>query len=82
MPIYSQNIYYNESEQIKVILHGGNNIAAFNNLALSNAIYNAADYTKITFDDRYPLFTATNSGEVYQDDREYNVNECLIDCTA
>ena len=77
LPIYSQNIYYTESEQVKVVLYGGNNIAAYNNLSLSNAIYNAADYSKITFENQYPLFSATNSGEIYQDDREYNINVLL-----
>ena len=77
LPIYAEDIYYEDSEQIKVILIGGNNIADYDNLAVSNAIYNAADNVNIVIDNEYPIYGATDSGMLYQDDREYNINVLL-----
>ena len=77
LPVYAEDIYYGDSEQVKVVLFGGNNIADFDNLAVSNAIYNAANNVNIVIDDEYPLYGATNSGELYQDSREYNINVLL-----
>lgn len=77
LPIYAEDIYYGDAEQVKVILYGGNNIADFDNLAVSNAIYNAADNVNIVIDGEYPLYGATNTGELYQDSREYNINVLL-----
>ena len=74
LPISAKDIYYGDSEEIKVVLFGGNNIAKYNNLAASNAIYNDAEYYKLVMDNEYPLNGATNSGELYQDSREYNIN--------
>ncbi len=74
LPISSENIYYGNSEEIKVTLYGGNNIADYDNLAVSNAIYNAADVTNIIVDNEFPLMSARNDGKLYQDSREYNVN--------
>ena len=77
LPIFAEDIYYGDTEEIKVILYGGNNIADFDNLAVSNAIYNAADNVNIVIDGEYPVYGATNSGELYQDSREYNINVLL-----
>ena len=73
LPIFANDIYYGDSEEIKSIIHGGNNIAKYNNLAVSNAIYNAASYSKIKIDNENPINGATNDGRLYQDDREYNM---------
>ena len=73
LPIFAYNIYYGDIENIKSIIYGGNNIADYDNLAVSNAIYNAADYDKIEIDGESPVSGATMSGELYQDDREYNM---------
>ena len=73
LPIFAQDIYYGDKEHIKSIIYGGNNIADYDNLAVSNAIYNAADYDKIEIDGESPVSGATMSGELYQDDREYNM---------
>ncbi len=77
LPIFAEDIYYGDAEELKSIIHGGNNIAKYNNLAVSNAIYNAADYTKIKVDNQSPVNGATNSGVLYQDDREYNMEILL-----
>lgn len=73
LPISKEDIYYGDSETIKVVIYGGNNLANYDNLAISNAIYNAADYEKIEVDGQYPVDGATNDGRLYQDDREYNI---------
>ena len=73
LPIFAQDIYYGDEENIRSIIYGGNNIADYDNLAVSNAIYNAADYNKIEIDGEHPVSGATMSGELYQDDREYNM---------
>ncbi len=73
LPIYAKDIYYGEAENIKSIIYGGNNIGDYDNLAVSNAIYNAAKYNKIEIDGEHPVSGATMSGKLYQDDREYNM---------
>lgn len=73
LPIFAQDIFYGDVENIKSIIFGGNNIADYDNLAVSNAIYNAADYDKIEIEGESPVSGATMSGELYQDDREYNM---------
>ena len=77
LPIFARNIYCGDDEIIGAIIHGGNNIAKYNNLALSNAIYNAASYSKIKVDNESPVNGATNDGKLYQDDREYNMEIIL-----
>lgn len=77
LPIYAKDIYYGDSENIGAVIHGGNNIAKYGDLAVSNAIYNAADYVKIQVDGEYPVDGATDMGVLYQDDREYNMNILL-----
>ena len=73
LPIEARDIYYGDSEKIKVVLYGGNNIGDFDNLEVSNAIYNAAGDVNIVIDGQYPLYGATNTGELYQDSREYSI---------
>ena len=73
LPIYDRDIYYGDSEEIRVVIYGGNNIANYNNLAVSNAIYNGADNAKLDVDGQTPVDGATNDGRLYQDGREYNI---------
>ena len=77
LPIFADNIYYEDSEKITVIIHGGNNIAKYGDLAVSNAVYNAADCSSIEIDGESPIGGATDSGVLYQDDREYNIEILL-----
>ncbi|MCQ2971268.1 MAG: hypothetical protein MJ226_06775 [archaeon] len=78
LPIFAHDIYYGESENIKSVIYGGNNIADFDNLKVSNAIYNAASNNKIEIDGEHPVLGATTSGKLYQDDREYNVRVLMM----
>ncbi|MBO6124014.1 MAG: DUF11 domain-containing protein [Methanobrevibacter sp.] len=73
LPISNEDIYYGDTEEIKVVLYGGNNIGNYNNLAISNAIYNAADNDELDIDGQIPLDGARNDGKLYQDSREYNI---------
>ena len=73
LPISAHDIYYGDVENIQSVIIGGNNIADYDNLDVSNAIYNAANFDKIEIDGENPVSGATNSGKLYQDDREYNM---------
>ena len=53
LPIEASDINYGDSEKIKVVLYGGNNIGDFDNLEVSNAIYNAARDVNIVIDGQY-----------------------------
>jgi|GEM_PF-512680 len=77
LPIYAEDIYYGETENVGAIIYGGNNIADYDNLAVSNAIYNAASNRYIKVNGETPVLGATNSGQLYQDSREYNVDVLL-----
>ena len=77
LPIEAKDIYYEDSERVRVTLYGGNNIGDYDNLAVSNAIYNAARDVNIVVDGEYPVYGATNTGQLYQDSREYNINVLL-----
>ena len=77
LPIYAEDIYYGDVEKVGSVIHGGNNIAKYGNLAVSNAIYNAADNNLIKIDGEIPVLGATDSGQLYQDDREYNMKILL-----
>ena len=77
LPIYAHDIYYGEVENIGSIIHGGNNIGKYNNLSVSNAIYNGANHANIVVDGENPVLGATTNGHLYQDDREYNMNILL-----
>ncbi len=74
LPIHAEDIYYGDTEKIRVVLFGGNNIADFDNLQVSNAIFNAANNVNIVIDGEYPVYGATDSGKLYQDGREYNID--------
>ena len=65
LPIFAKDIYYGDVEVIKSIIHGGNNIGKYGDLAVSNAIYNAAEYSNIQIDGEYPVNGATNMGILY-----------------
>ncbi|MBO6274750.1 MAG: hypothetical protein J6M91_04300, partial [Methanobrevibacter sp.] len=73
LPIYANDIYYGENVDVGAIIYGGNNIGNYNNLAISNAIYNAADNDELDIDGQIPLDGARNDGKLYQDSREYNI---------
>ncbi|WP_458403426.1 hypothetical protein [Methanobrevibacter sp.] len=77
LPIYAEDIFYGETENIGSVIHGGNNIAKYGDLAVSNAIYNAANNEYIVVDGEHPVSGATTSGHLYQDDREYNMDILL-----
>ena len=77
LPIYAKDIYYGESEKVGAVIYGGNNIADYDNLAVSNAIYNAASNRYIKVNGETPVSGATNSGQLYQDSREYNIDVLL-----
>jgi uncharacterized repeat protein (TIGR01451 family) len=77
LPISAEDIFFKDSENISVVIHGGNNIARYGNLSVSNAIHNDASYSHINVDGFYPLDGATDTGELYQDDREYNIDILL-----
>ena len=74
LPVYAHDIYYGDVEEISSIIYGGNNIAKYNNLAVSNAIYNAAVNEQVNIDGETPVSSATMDGRLYQDDREYNMD--------
>ena len=73
LPISAHDIYYGDVENINSVIIGGNNIGDYDNLDVSNAIYNAASFDKIEIDGENPVSGATDSGELYQDDRENNI---------
>lgn len=77
LPISCEDIYYGDSEKINVTLYGGNNIAKYNNLAVSNAIYNGASFDCIDIDGEVPVNGAIDDGRLYQDSREYNMQILL-----
>ncbi|WP_407410509.1 hypothetical protein [Methanobrevibacter sp.] len=77
LPIYAEDIYYGESEKFGSIIHGGNNIGKYGDLAVSNAIYNAAGNSCINVDGETPVLGANEQGRLYQDDREYNMDILL-----
>ena len=77
LPIFAEDIYYGESEVIGSTIYGGNNIAKYGILAVSNAIYNAANNRFIEINGETPVLGATTNGHLYQDDREYNMDILL-----
>ena len=78
LPIYVKNIYYGENEEIRSTIYGGNNIAKYDNLNISNAIYNGASEDKIRINSQTPVLGATTEDKVYQDSREYNMDILLV----
>ena len=77
LPINAKNIYFGDNQNISSLIYGGNNIAKYNNLDISNAIYNAASHEAIEIDGVTPIKGATDDGRLYQDDREYNMDIIL-----
>lgn len=77
LPVYANDIYYGESEKFGATIYGGNNIGDYDNILVSNSIYNAALNRNIKINGFTPVDGATNSGEVYQDSREYNIDVLL-----
>ena len=77
LPVYANDIYYGESEKFGATIYGGNNIGDYDDIIVSNSIYNAALNRNIKINGFTPVDGATNSGEVYQDSREYNIDVLL-----
>lgn len=77
LPIYAKSIYYGEDCEVSATLFGGNNIAKYNDLFVSNAIYNNAKQDKIKVNCETPILGAVDNGKLYQDSREYNMDILL-----
>ena len=77
LPISAKNIYYGENCEISATIFGGNNIAKYNDLFVSNAIYNNAKQDKIKVNGETPILGAVDNGKLYQDSREYNMDVLL-----
>ena len=77
LPIYAKSIYYGEDCEVSATLFGGNNIAKYNDLFVSNAIYNNAKQDKIKVNGETPILGAVDTGKLYQDSREYNMDILL-----
>ena len=77
LPIYVKDIYYGNQEHIEAVIYGGNNIGDVDNLGVSNAIYNGASSNNIYINGQNPLNSARDTGELYQDSREYNIKVLL-----
>ena len=78
LPVYAKDIYYGENGEISATIFGGNNIAKYGDLSVSNAIYNAAKQDKIKVNDETPILGAVDNGKLYQDSREYNMDIFLL----
>lgn len=77
LPVYAKSIYYGEDCEVSATLLGGNNIAKYNDLFVSNAIYNNAKQDKIKVNGETPILGAVDNGKLYQDSREYNMDILL-----
>lgn len=77
LSIYAKSIYYGEDCEVSATLFGGNNIAKYNDLFVSNAIYNNAKQDKIKVNGETPILGAVDNGKLYQDSREYNMDILL-----
>lgn len=77
LPICAKNIYYGDDCEVSATIFGGNNIAKYNDLFVSNAIYNNAKQDKIKVNGETPILGAVNNGKLYQDSREYNMDILL-----
>lgn len=77
LPVYAKSIYYGENCEVSATLFGGNNIAKYNDLFVSNAIYNNAKQDKIKVNGETPILGAVDNGKLYQDSREYNMDILL-----
>lgn len=75
LPIYApKNPFYGENVLIYSTITGGNNIGNYSDLSVSNGIYNNAGNENINVDGVKPIIGATDSGKLYQDEREYNID--------
>jgi len=61
LPIYAKSIYYGEDCEVSATLFGGNNIAKYNDLFVSNAIYNNAKQDKIKVNGETPILGAVDN---------------------
>lgn len=77
LPICAKNIYYGDDCEVSATIFGGNNIAKYNDLFVSNAIYNNAKQDKIKVNGEIPILGAVDNGKLYQDSREYNMDILL-----
>ena len=78
LPIFVKNHqYYGELTTIESVIYGGNNIGDIDDLSVSNAVYNNAEYSKIEINDVIPVDGARDTGELYQDTREYGIDILL-----
>lgn len=77
LPVYAKSIYYGEDCEVSATLFGGNNIAKYNDLFVSNAIYNNAKQDKIKVNGETPILEAVDNVKLYQDSREYNMDILL-----
>lgn len=77
LPVYAKSIYYGEDCEVSATLFGGNNIAKYNDLFVSNAIYNNAKQDKIKVNGETPILGAVDNEKLYQDSREYNMDILL-----
>lgn len=77
LPICAKNIYYGDDCEVSATIFGGNNIAKYNDLFVSNAIYNNAKQDKIKVNGETPILEAVDNGKLYQDSREYNMDILL-----
>lgn len=77
LPVYAKSIYYGEDCEVSATIFGGNNIAKYNDLFVSNAIYNNAKQDKIKVNGETPILGAVDNGKLYQDSREYNMDILL-----
>lgn len=77
LPICAKNIYYGDDCEVSATIFGGNNIAKYNDLFVSNAIYNNAKQDKIKVNGETPILGAVDNGKLYQDSREYNMDILL-----
>lgn len=77
LPICVKNIYYGDDCEVSATIFGGNNIAKYNDLFVSNAIYNNAKQDKIKVNGETPILGAADNGKLYQDSREYNMDILL-----
>ena len=79
LPVYAPTnpVLYGENVTIKSIIHGGNNIAKYQDVTVSNAIYNNGLSIILSVNGETPVLGATDTGILYQDDREFHTDVLL-----
>lgn len=68
----NRTLFYGEDVEIGSVIYGGNNIGRYHDFASSNAIYNAGNVKDLLIDGVNPILGPTESGALYQDEREYS----------